>query len=264
MRKIATFSVVMTVVLGSILLSTSAALACTDYEQQVVGCIGDDGDDVVIGGGGGGTTPGNGGGAGGGSGGGAGGGVGGGDAGTPPDTTCDVRECFEVTNPPEPDREVTWSDIARFRPTPEVDHMQPNGWMVVGLPTNFYATGGVRVVTGELLGYPASVRFTPVRWHWNYGDGDRASKSERGSTWSSQNAREFDTTRTSHVYDRAGTYYIDLDVDYTAEYRFAGGGWVSIDGTLTLPANRLVATAGSAKTVLVEEECTRNPRGPGC
>ena len=252
--------IVIGVLLGVVLLQAVIALpafACSP-SSGVTGCVGDD--DVIIEGDGGDNTPG-GPGSGGGGGGGAGGDNGSDD---PVDDACDLRECFEVENPPTPERDVTWSDIARFRPEPGVDHMQPNGWMVVGLPTNFYATGGPHVVNGQLLGYPTSVRFTPIRWHWAYGDGDTASRSVQGTTWANQRAREFDKTPTSHVYDRAGTYYIDLSIDYTAEYRFAGGNWVAIDGSLTLPANRLVATAGSAKTVLVEDECTRNPRGPGC
>lgn len=243
------------VVLAVQVVATSPAFACSP-SSGVTGCVGDD--DVIIEGDGTGNTPGTPGNGGGGGGGGNNG------SDDPADDACDLRECFEVENPPTPEREVTWSDIARFRPTPGVDHMQPNGWMVVGIPTNFYATGGPHVVDGELLGYPASVRFTPARWHWIYGDGKTASLSTPGTTWASQHAREFDKTSTSHVYDRAGTYYIDLSIDYTAEYRFAGSGWIAISGTLTLPANRLVATAGSAKTVLVEDECTRNPRGPGC
>jgi hypothetical protein len=241
---------------------SSPAFACTGSDI-LQGCIDDDGTGVDLEGGGGTGIPGGGGGGGSGSAGG-GGGAGGGGADDPADDVCDLRDCWDVTNPPEPDREVTWADIAHFRPTPGVDHMQPNGWMVVGLPTNFYATGGPHVVTGELLGYPASVRFTPYRWHWTYGDGSAATRSTPGTTWAAQNAREFDATSTSHVYRNRGTYVIDLDIDYTAEYRFAGGPWVPIVGSINLPANRLTATAGSAKTVLVEDPCTRNPRGPGC
>lgn len=158
----------------------------------------------------------------------------------------------------------TLNDIAAFRPTPNVDHMEPNGWFVVGLDANFYATGGSSVVDGTLLGYPASVRFTPIRWTWTYGDGSSATRSTRGGTWSALGIREFDPTPTSHVYERAGTYYIDLTVGYRAEYTFNGGSWGTIPGTLWLPANRLVATVGGAKTVLVERDCTANPGGPGC
>jgi hypothetical protein len=159
---------------------------------------------------------------------------------------------------------ITLADIAHFRPNPGVDNMQPNGWMIVGLDTNFFSTGGVQVHDGTLLGQPASVRFTPVAWHWTYGDGTGASRGTPGSTWSALGIPEFDQTPTSHIYTAEGTYFIDLTIDFRAEYRFAGMPWVPITGVLPVPANRLVATAGNAKTVLVERECTLNPSGPGC
>ncbi|MHA6695758.1 PKD domain-containing protein [Homoserinimonas sp. A520] len=159
---------------------------------------------------------------------------------------------------------VTLSDLVNFRPAPGVDHMEPNGWMIVGLDTNFYARSAVQVQDGLLLGEPASVRFTPVRYHWTYGDGTRASRSMPGTTWRAQGVDEFDPTPTSHVYTSSGTYYIDLTIDFAAEYRWAGSDWTTIAGTIPVPANRLVATAGGAKTVLVEHECTLNPTGPGC
>jgi len=174
-----------------------------------------------------------------------------------------IRECFDATDP-DPAGPVTVRDIAAFRPAPEVDHMEPNGWMVVGLETNFYATGGVRTVTGQLLGQAATVRFHPAAWHWDYGDGSSASRSTRGTSWAAAKVPEFDKTATSHLYRRAGTFTIRLSVEYYAEYQYAGSPWYPVIGTLAVPANPLVATAGSADTVLVEEECTLNPRGPGC
>jgi hypothetical protein len=165
---------------------------------------------------------------------------------------------YTVTGP------VTLSDLVNFRPAPGVDSMEPDGWMIVGLDTNFYATAPVQVQSGMLLDLPAQVRFTPVRYHWAYGDGATRSASTPGATWAAQGLNEFDPTSTSHVYTASGTYYIDLTIDFAAEYRWAGSGWTSIAGTIPVPANRLVASAGGAKTVLVEQECTLNPRGPGC
>ena len=174
-------------------------------------------------------------------------------------SACD-RGTWGATTLPVP----TLNDIAAFRPTPGVDHMEPNGWFVVGLDANFYATGGASVVPGTLLGFDASVRFTPIRWQWFYGDSTSATKSTGGGTWKSLGITEFDPTPTSHVYQAAGTYYIDLTIGYRAEYSFNGSGYAPIVGTLWLPANRLVATVGSAKTVLVERDCVVNPAGPGC
>ncbi len=161
-------------------------------------------------------------------------------------------------------RPITLADIAQFRPDPGVDRMEPDGWMVVGLDTNFFASSDVQVLDGTLLGQPAAVRFTPVAWHWAYGDGATRTSGTPGAPWAAQALREFDPTATSHVYRAPGTYVIDLTIDFAAEYRFGAGSWLDIPGVLPVPANRLIATAGSAKTVLVERECTVNPAGPGC
>jgi hypothetical protein len=159
---------------------------------------------------------------------------------------------------------ITLSDLAVFRPQAAVQFMQPDGWMVVGLPTNFVAVIDRHVVSGTLLGAPADVRFTPVAYRWRYGDGTAARLGTRGASWASLGLSEFDATSTSHVYRASGTYVIELDVEYTAEYRFAGGAWTSLTGVIVLPANDLVATAGGAVTVLVDRDCAREPAGPGC
>lgn len=165
------------------------------------------------------------------------------------------------TGPVQP---ITLADIAQFRPDPGVDRMEPDGWMVVGLDTNFFASAGAQVHNGTLLGQPAAVRFTPIAWHWMYGDGAARTSATPGAPWSAQGLREFDPTGTSHIYRAPGTYAIDLTIDFAAEYRFGAGPWFEIPGVLPVPANRLIATAGSAKTVLVEHECTADPAGPGC
>jgi hypothetical protein len=159
---------------------------------------------------------------------------------------------------------VTLADVAQFRPLSVTQSMEPQGWAVVGLDVNFYAGGGIHEVEGTLLGQPASVRFTPIAWRWSYGDGTARTSVVGGSSWGAQGAREFDATPTSHVYGAPGTYTIDLAVDYSAQYRFAGGAWMPVPGVVRVQANPLTVVAGDAKTVLVERECTVDPNGPGC
>ncbi|BAU32034.1 PKD domain-containing protein [Microcella alkaliphila] len=160
---------------------------------------------------------------------------------------------------------ITLADIANFTPQSPVQYMQPDRWMVVGLPTNFYTDIAPHVVGGQLLGQPADVRFTPFAYAWNYGDGTAITHSTPGGTWQALGLDEFDATPTSHVYEAEGTYTITLTVAYAAEYRYAGGPWTRIAGYLELPANELVAEATSdAVTVLVDRDCTRAPLGPGC
>ena len=159
---------------------------------------------------------------------------------------------------------ITIADIAAFRPIPGRQLMQPDGWTVAGLDTNFYAITDTHVVNGTLLGLPADVRFTPVAFHWTYGDGSASTKNTKGGTWRSLGIAEFDPTPTSHVYEVLGDYTITLDITFAAEYRFAGGAWMPVIGTITLPANDLHLRVGTAKTVLVEHDCAQNAGGPGC
>jgi hypothetical protein len=187
----------------------------------------------------------------------------------PPDPNCGVLgtatdRCLDVGEREGDAGPVTLADIAAFRPAPGIERMEPDGWVIAGLPANIYSIVGVQDVDGTLLGRPATVRFTPIRWHWDYGDGTRATRTTGGATWAALGLREFDATPTSHVYVAEGEYTIRLMNDYRAEYRYAGGGFVPITGTIDLPANELHIVADGAKTVLVDRDCVVNPSGPGC
>jgi hypothetical protein len=177
-----------------------------------------------------------------------------------------IWKCLEVScSSDDPDAEpITLSDIASFRPRPGVQYMQPDGWMVPGLDANFYAVTSQHVVNGTLLGQPASVRFTPVAFHWDYGDGKAATRATKGATWAALGIPEFGPTPTSHVYLTEGEYTIRLTIDFAAEYRFAGSPYYPIAGVIPVPANELHVSVDGAKTVLVEHDCGANPSGPGC
>jgi hypothetical protein len=173
--------------------------------------------------------------------------------------------CYQADEPGEPGiPTITIRDIATFVPTPGRQQMEPDGWAVAGLDTNFYAITGSHVVSGTLLGRPAEVRFTPTSYRWAYGDGTSAVKNTKGATWAALGIAEFERTPTSHVYERVGDYTITLSIVFAAEYRFDGGPWRPVVGTITLPANDLHIRVGTAKTVLVEHDCRADPSGPGC
>jgi hypothetical protein len=176
----------------------------------------------------------------------------------PVDPDLVIRDGYTVTEP------VTLSDLVNFRPASGVNHMEPGGWMIVGLDANFYASSATQVQTGELLGQPATVRFTPVSYRWSYGDGTAATLRTAGATWAAQGKSEFEPTATSHAYRAAGTYAVDLTIRFGAEYHYTGAEWIPIAGTVPVAANRLTVTIGSAKTVLVGQDCAAVPGGPGC
>lgn len=162
---------------------------------------------------------------------------------------------------------ITIRDVASFRPELATLTSEPNGWAVRGLDANILATGGSSIRTGELFGTVAEVRFTPVAYLFDYGDGTApVSTSTPGATWSALGLDEFAPTPTSHVYAASGTYTVTLLVDYAAEYRIGGSGaFTPIPGTLAIPSTPIeIVVADSAATALVDRDCVSNPRGPGC
>ena len=160
--------------------------------------------------------------------------------------------------------DITISDLASFRPTAPTLEMEPDGWMLVGLPANFITRTNTHVVSGTLLDYPLDVRFTPSSYAWSWGDGTTSRSTVPGASWASLGLPEFSTTPTSHVFTERGIYQISVTVSYTVEFRIDSLPWRSVPGTLPGPATIVAAVAGNAKTVLVERECTENPHGPGC
>ena len=180
-----------------------------------------------------------------------------------------VTRCFvgyTVTSPLDGRGPVTIADLVNFAPTVTAHRMEPGGWMVVGLHTNFYIETATQVQDDLLLGSPASVRFTPVAYRWNYGDGTSVRLADPGASWAQLGLGEFDQTTTSHVFRAPGTFAVDASVDFRADYRFgtAAGAWIPIDGTVNIPVARLTATAQDPTTVLVTGDCTKNPAAPGC
>lgn len=159
---------------------------------------------------------------------------------------------------------VTTGEVAHLVPSVSVQGMEPRGFMVVGLPTNFYADAQPSIVSTTLLGTPAEVRFTPASFRWDNGDGSTTTSATGGATWAALGLAEFSETETSHVFDRAGEYTISLTIIYSAEYRIGGGAWQQLAGTVPSTSPPLTASAKAAKTVLVADDCGRRRVSPGC
>ena len=156
------------------------------------------------------------------------------------------------------------SDLVGFSPHRPWQDMEPAGLAVVGLPANFVATASVHVVAGTLLGNPAEVRFTPVTFRWDFGDGRSGTSASGGASWADLGVPEFSDTATSHIYETRGDYLAALTVDYSAEFRVGGDGWRSVSGTLPAAANPLSVMARHVKSVLVARDCLEDPAGLGC
>jgi hypothetical protein len=162
------------------------------------------------------------------------------------------------------DTVVRVSDLENFPAYPAPTAMEPNGWAIVGLAANFWVNASTQIGEGLLLGQPAQVMFTPIAYHWDYGDGATATTATGGASWEALGLTEFSTTPTSHQYTIKGTYPVVLTVTYHADYSFGDQGWRPVDGTVTVPSVPFTVVAAKESTVLVAEDCLANPHSPGC
>ncbi|MDR5700254.1 hypothetical protein [Agromyces aerolatus] len=185
-----------------------------------------------------------------------------------PELGCGTLEPLPSGAPAEPEAsvaEVTIRDVASFAPGPVADEMEP-GWGIAvrRLPANFISGATEQVVEGMLLGRPAAVRFTPVGFGWDTGDGGRVEASTAGATWERLGQKELTDTATSHRYEERGFYDVQPTVTYAAEYRFDGSAWIPIVGTLDVAGAPYRVRVVTVETRLTRGDCIRYPNDPGC
>jgi hypothetical protein len=159
---------------------------------------------------------------------------------------------------------VSLEDVAGFVPRTASIRSQPNGWALVGAPVNLLTDAAPQVVDGTLLGRPAQVRFVPVAFTWDHGDGTSATVEGPGASWRDLRQHDFTATPTSHVYDSMGDRQIALTIAYAPSYRFDGGGWQQIAGTLPVQVGPVTIHVLEGSTVLVGGVCGSPDAGPGC
>jgi len=158
---------------------------------------------------------------------------------------------------------VTADDLVSFRPVgPSIDN-EPSGFAVVGLPTNVYAAASGQNMVGELLGHEVAVRFVPVGFEFDYGDGTTSSSATGGAPWDAQGSPQFTPTDTGHTYDARGTYIVTATVVYDASVDW-GHGWRPVVGAVRAQSTGHPVEVLEARTALVERSCAESPRGPGC
>lgn len=158
----------------------------------------------------------------------------------------------EVAEPTAPTPPSSLSDVAQFAPGDASFGQEPAGWSLPLLPMNVFSTAQSITESGDLLGWPIEVRFTPVSYRWSMGDGTTRVSSTPGSSWGS---RQFSTTSTSHVYELSGVYVVSHWVTYEASYRFDGGSFVALPGQITRSGGQRTVDVLSVTPVLVDRGC---------
>lgn len=181
----------------------------------------------------------------------------------PPAPPCPLNRCdldYEVVGLPD----VTASDLVSFRPAPPSLAGEPEGLGVVGMPTNIVGAASEQRIPGSLLGYDVVVRFTPVGYVFDYGDGTLRRSSSGGSTWERLGQTQFTPTSTSHTYAARGEYRVAVTVEYAASVDFGSGTWRPVAGLVSATTGSYGVRVVEVRTALVDRSCTENPSGPGC
>lgn len=184
-----------------------------------------------------------------------------------PCTTDPVRQAScnftaeRVTN--DEGRPLTITDVAQFAPAPATTVGEPGNVGIAGMPTNFVAAASVHTRAGTLFDRPTSVRFTPLRFSFTYGDGTTTTSNTGGRSWAALGQAQFTPTPTSHSYRERGSYSAHVTVHYTAEVDI-GGGWFPIDGELAVDGPVRQIRVYEAETALVARTCVEQPGAPGC
>lgn len=159
--------------------------------------------------------------------------------------------------------EITLTDLEQFAPAPVTLSAEPSNAGIADMPTNFLGAASAHTQTGSLFGFPVTVRFTPVGYDYDYGDGTSATVTAAGRTWEDLGQAQFTPTPTSHVYTERGTYTAALSIRYSAEVDL-GRGWYPVAGQLTIPTAPQQVQIFEAHTALVAHTCTEKPTAPGC
>ncbi|MEV7620178.1 PKD domain-containing protein [Microbacterium sp. NPDC089321] len=155
------------------------------------------------------------------------------------------------------------TDLATFAPAEGRIVGEPDSLGVVGLPANFVTEASPHVRSGDLFGFPVDVRFTPVSYTFDYGDGETRTSSSPGASWASLGQAQFTPTDTSHTYSERGTYDARVDIAYAAEIDL-GAGWFPVEGQLDIPGPTQQIRIFEAHTALVARTCAEQPTAPGC
>lgn len=182
---------------------------------------------------------------------------------TPPPEDCGpLNRCIEYAVGGFPD--VTLADLASFRPARPTLGGEPAGFGVVRMPTNLLASASGQHIPGTVLGWDVTVRFEPVAFVFDHGDGTTARHATGGASWEALGQGQFSPTATSHVFRARGTYDVSVTVEYAASVDFGNGSWRPVPGVVRADAAGYGVRVVEARTALVDRTCAEDPYGPGC
>lgn len=143
---------------------------------------------------------------------------------------------------------VTVSDLRRVDLPPSPVLLQPGtGQALLNVPLVLRTSGGTVTRDTTVLGFPVTIRATPVSWTWDLGDG-----AHLGPTGDPGRAYPHQTL--THAYTEPGDRPITLTTTWAGEYTIAGLPYRPIEGTATTTSPGVGVHVLSGGNVLVAEE----------
>ncbi|MCC2031949.1 hypothetical protein [Microbacterium allomyrinae] len=125
-----------------------------------------------------------------------------------------LNRCIEYSVVSFPD--VTLDDLASFRPATPTLSGEPAGFGLVGMPANLVAAASEQHLAGVVLGWDVTVRFVPVAFVFDHGDGTSWRSATGGAAWAALGQAQFTPTTTSHAYRSRGSFEAAVTVEYAA------------------------------------------------
>ncbi|WP_453983851.1 hypothetical protein [Brevibacterium casei] len=160
---------------------------------------------------------------------------------------------------PEPPSEIPESQFQTFDiPVPQINAW-PKDWAVIGKPAAFWTDADVSYIDMTLLTYAVTVKVTPEKYNWDFGDGTGDTTTVKGSK-----PRPGDKPAIGHDFQKVGPTTVVMTTTFSGEFSVDGGPWIPIDGYAYVASNELTIDVYRYHRYLVDEDCRTNPRGPDC
>ncbi|WP_181275403.1 hypothetical protein [Brevibacterium oceani] len=160
---------------------------------------------------------------------------------------------------PDPPTRIPESQFQTFDiPAPTI-YAWPKDWAVVGKPAAFWTNTEVSYIDMTLLTYAVTVKVTPEKFHWDFGD-------ETGKTTTTKGAkpRPGGAPQIGHEYQKSGKVSVSMTATFSGEFSVDGGPWLPIDGFAHVASNDIAIDVYRYHRYLVDEDCYSDPRGPDC
>jgi len=142
---------------------------------------------------------------------------------------------------------VTQSDFARMPVSPLQANAGPaDGWLPVNMVNVLHTDDDVQELETELLDTPVAIRATPVRFHWDLGDGNTITTTNPGEPYPSE--------AVSATYSQEGWYDVTLTTTFAGQLSVDGGPWQDIDGTIEVASDPVPIFSKSLESRLVNGE----------